>query len=448
MIRANKTLIMSVFFVLFICDLGFSALQYFYSTLDGDLAGSVILSAQLEPLFSDPFGIKALLEGTVHANPNRYFSHLLFKFYYEQIPLILNPLVGKELSLFYSISLFKLFTHILIVYSICKLTLTSFKKNWSLALFLAFSSSAFLIAGGAFYHQLAIIDITSTYVFFYGFPMGLLLYSAALFKGVLLSKKDSRIRLMLLSVMALVLPFTGPLVAPSLLILMASLTLINFRKLPELFKAKRLIFTIAILCGLVSLYSLYLGRINAISVEPPSVSESYLLYLEGLGNMFHKLGLPILLIGLAVLISFTWKRYSLAQKNLVKALVIFCFVYLCLLPLGGFKPSRQHFIRFDTFLPVNLILIWIIALCLKVQYEESLKRLLTLASFPMIFMISDGLNSKESLCQQNQLSKLVSNDAALDMDYEECMVLTWPQEGETQLTNEKLRALQYWRIIE
>ena len=462
--------------ILLLCDFSFSYLQYYYSPLDGDMAGGIVPAKDVQEIFDDPFGIKVLRGKERHPNPNRFFAHLFFREYFQKIPLLLQKITSPIDSVYHSCAAIKLLIQILIIYflaSIVSQTKSIFSKNLLLVALLL--TPLFQTEGYA--RQMGIIDKSITYTFFYSLPIMLLLgYFWLLyhyFRHNKFRQSNNYYTIFLLILLTIVLPFSGPLIPATVLVL--GLLLLIFYTTPLIGGTMRsskttllsllkntfqtiprplLYFFTPIF--ILSAYSLFIGTYNSTYTnESIPITERYQRLPIGLYYLFvRKLGLPLLIAFIAANI-FIIKKYlfNASAKMLIitsKWIGFFALIYALLLPIGGYRPYRENILRYDTIMPITILLCYLWASTSYFILSNIQKRkkiyLTVLIVFLLIFANSDRLNYTENNCEKNALILLSKSEETIVPLKNQCHVLSWAPIKDAKKSTLNAELLHIWRI--
>jgi len=76
--KRNKSIFI-ISAIAIIAEIIYSFLQFYYTSLDGDLAGGIISSQDVLLILDNPFGFETVFNNRKYSNPNRFFSHYFFK---------------------------------------------------------------------------------------------------------------------------------------------------------------------------------------------------------------------------------------------------------------------------------------------------------------------------------------------------------------------------------
>jgi len=376
--RKEKLLVL--FLIIFLIgDLTYSFLEYYYTPIDGDLTSGVAFNEHIQKIFDDPFGFKMLITGDRHINPNRFFSHIFQKEYMQAVPLWLQNLTDPITSVYLSCALLKMFVHLLFLFILGGLisgTHNILKKPFLIvtALLVPF------IQVNGYWGHMGINDRATTYVFFFALPLVLLLaYLTSAYRITYLRVKSKPgFSVFFLSLIAaIVLPLSGPLIPGVVLVVCIVVFVYYFQNLSQkdgplffgkmvkaFLKIPRSIYIFLIPIAVVSMYSLFLGCFDS-NFQELSIPlyERYLKLPLGIYyQITQSLGVPLLLMVIAVNV-FLIKKFTGTNdgEKIVRTLRwigLFAFIYLLLLPMGGYRPYRPNILRYDTFIPITIALIY------------------------------------------------------------------------------------------
>jgi len=191
-----------------------------------------------------------------------------------------------------------------------------------------------------------------------------------------------------------------------------------------------------IVSSALSIYSLVLGMFNSQNdITHISLLELYSRIPQGLFTLIStKLGWPILITFIIVNIILI-KRGSQSKERqqiliLFKWILFFAFIYILLLPLGGYRWYRPNAIRYDTFLPVTLACIWVFArssyyLLNELKSQKKTIYTIFITGFVLFFSINDNTNFGDTSCEIEQLKRLSSSSENPVVLPDHCTVLSW-----------------------
>ncbi len=439
-------------------DTAYAFLQYFYQPLDGDMAWNLVPAAEVRPILSDPLGWKALTQRAEYPNPNRFFSHWLFREYLLGMPLLLQRFVGPITSVYLAAALAKIAVHLGLIGLLARAINGPARKDW-----LSWLTAACLLApffqSGEFRSHIGIVDASTTYVFFYALPAGLLLLLALPFIDRFIHAHRQRMpvwHLVLLTLLTFVVCLSGPLNPGAILVIGAlggTAWLAGRYRLATI--PKELLF-LAVLAGLLSLYSLYLGRYNSLTIDNQlPLTELYAKLPLGVFRQFTgKLAFPVLFAMLGL-------NYFLLRRNAPNTALLrlygwvlaFAGLYFLLLPLGGFRNYRATILRYDTILPVTLTFIGLYAAS-SIQLLRQLDRrklrwyIPALVAVAAIYTNADRFNRASYDCERAALEHIAASPEDEVALAGNCGVVLWKTYREAYQSEMTGRLLHKWRITD
>jgi hypothetical protein len=214
----QKKIIYIFLIITLVTDLSYSFLQYYNTPFDGDIAGGVIPADDVQKILDDPFGFNVITNNTTHPNPNRFFAHLFFKAYFQNVPLLLQNFVSPIESIYLSAAIIKLIVHIIILFCLSFFITKTFSVTKYDFILVAILLTTLFQAYG--YTSLRIIDIATTYVFFYSLPLAIFLIMCVIIFPIIKNPKQKvkLLKIIVLFGFSIILPFNGPLIPPIILI--------------------------------------------------------------------------------------------------------------------------------------------------------------------------------------------------------------------------------------
>ncbi len=461
----TKNRLLLIFVGIFlICDFTFSFIQYYNTPLFGDLAGHILPDEVIQPVFDDPFGFDMLLAGETHSNPNRFFSHFFLSEYFQHVPFWLQNFTNPVNSVYLASALIKIAVQMLFVFFIA--AFVSGKRN---PLSRKFLFSAVLVAPlfqvYGFWSRMGIVDKSVVYTFFYGIPLVLLmLYFLPVFNRIIRNEKIPAANWIFLLPLMVILPLSGPLI-PAVILIVSFLILVNYR---FRYKSKKTtdflkyipaeIYILLIPICLWSLYSLFLGFYNSnYDSEMISLWERFKRLPEGLySQVFHSLGFPLMLLMIGVNTCLIKRKNFTNRNTLIRILTgigIFTLIYLLFLPFGGYRPYRPLIIRYDTFMPVTVALIYYFSTSgyfLLNQFNKKKKTTyaVALVFVLLVFVVADLGGIGKNKCERNALNKMAHSTDTVVVIPKNCFVLDWSNVSDYQLTQRKAELIHYWGITD
>jgi hypothetical protein len=440
-----------------VVDTAYAGYQYLHQPLDGDMGWNLVPAGEVLPVLSDPFGWQVLSEGLTYPNPNRFFSHWVFREYLLWMPGWLQAFAAPVDSVYLACGLAKLATHLALLWLLARAVTGPRWRSWRDVLLVGCLLAPFF-QSGEFRGHIGIVDASTTYVFFYALPAVALLIFAMPFVdyfGHGERLKPGLWRLVFLAVLAVVVCLSGPLNPAVVLVATAVGGLcwltggIRLGEVP-----KRLHFLLA-LVNLLALYSLFLGRYNSLTIATQlPLTEIYALLPGGIWRQFTtKLAFPVLFGG--VLVNALLIRQHAPKHKLLRActwVVTGVVLYLLLLPLGGFWEYRAGVLRYDTILPVTLALIalyaatarWLLA---SLPTGRGLHAGM-LVAIALLFTNADRLDRTHYDCERAALAEIAASPLTEVPLTSDCPVLTWRTYRDTYETILPGRLLHRWGLTE
>ena len=469
MSKANFLILFLTLFLL--CDLTYSFFEYYYIPLDGDISAGVVPSSDVKKVLDDPFGFHLLSTGEKHVNPNRFFAHFFFKEYMQKVPILLQNLTDPITSVYLSCALMKIMIHFFVIFILA--TLISGTKNILDKKFLISAALIVpLIQANGYWGHMGINDRSITYTFFYALPVVLLmLYMMTLYQIVYRNKvpKITILKSFILLAFAVILPLSGPLI-PGLVLIVSALTFIHYLQnddrterllsINHLFSLLQkipfpVIFLLVPAC-IVSLYSLFLGRfdLNYNSEAIPIIDRYMKLPLGIYYQVSQSLGVPLLLIIIGVN-QFLIKKYFNSEEGHIiigslKWIGIFSAVYLLLLPLGGYRPYRPNILRYDTFIPITIALLYFygsssLFLLRSLKSRNRTFYLIGLLMLFAIYMNSDHLETEEYQCERKAIEFLANSPNEITILCTDCNIMAWEDSyNDPKRSEMNAEILQFW----
>lgn len=341
----------------------------YHLRLDGDIAPIVWPRADYAHILHDPFGWDVLTRHSIYAGPNRFFAHAAMVLYFRHVPLWLQAVASPINSLYISTALFSVGTEILLLY-VMGWYATGTRHLGRVRLWLAMALMLPFFQTTGYNRQMAIMDNAVTYNFFYPLPLMLLLVLLwpmyrAVRQGQPVQLTGLQLGAMLL--LGVVLAFNGPIITGTVLILLLGVGLRaawQRRHQPAAQWLRGLPWRLVGLwgwLGLLSLYSLYIGRSNTenITTTMRSLSERYELVPYGVFNLFTaRLGVPMLVLACVANVQLMRRLLPASTQiehfaRTLRWLGLFALAYALLLPLGGYRPYRPYILHHDLIVPIT-----------------------------------------------------------------------------------------------
>lgn len=458
----NSRLITFLLIIFLIGDVSFSFIQYYNTPLFGDMASHILPDKEIQKVFDDPLGFDALTTGIKHTNPNRFFSHLFLKEYFQHVPFWLQKLTNPINAVYLASSIFKITIQIIFLFLIA-----AFISSGKKLLNKKFLYSAILVAPlfqvYGFWSRMGIVDQSVAYTFFYGLPLVLLmLFFSPVFELLYRDKKMQPVKWIFILPLTIILPLSGPLI-PAVILIVSFLIFGNFwlhsetKNLRIVIKSiPRQFYILLLPICILSLYSLFLGFYNSNNdAEMISLWERFKRLPEGLySQVFHSLGFPlmILIIGINM---FIIKRNNYPGKEKFTRILIwigvFALIYILFLPFGGYRPYRPLIIRYDTFIPVNIALFYFFGATtyLIIHQIKEKKRNLYLSGiviYLLLLTVADFKGMGRNKCERAAFEKMAASNEEIVSIPNGCYVLGWDNEFDYRNTKKKAELIHFWGI--
>ncbi|MEZ5006917.1 MAG: hypothetical protein R2753_02065 [Chitinophagales bacterium] len=471
---------MSVFILLFIvADSIYSFQQYYQLPLDGDIAPIVAPSNHYSSVLKDPFGISVIKDHNEYAATNRYFSHITMIGYFKNFHLLLSSIFKDKIkALYVSMALFNTAIQLLLLI-VLAVYVCGHIRFWKASFLMAAAILIPFFQVNGFYESIGIIDKSVTYTFFYALPMGLLLiyflpFYLSFYHQKPIENYFKKWMWPFWLILAVYLSFSGSQIAPLVILICPTVVLVHLYFVSKkaidnalsknIFNGfQRISKTLLIFFGvifLLSLYSFYIGKFNIENGEGIALSERYIKLAKGLPKFLtYKITFVLIALVLSINLIFI-KRLNpnfLSEKKF-KAIVIallLCIAYLILLPLGGYRPYRPWIVRYDTFLPITIVLILLLSissyyLLKSKSFPKKIKFYYAtfLITILMVFQFNDSLTSKygNNKCQKAALYKIAASDENVIELSSDCTILSWSIMGDPLYSKDIGKMLHYWGI--
>jgi hypothetical protein len=467
----QKRLWVILLLILVLSDTTISFLQFLTApSFDGDLAVCIVPRKEFQPVLDHPLGFPVIFENAVYANPNRFFSQFSIKTYFDHIPLLLQKFVSPIDSVYISCALIKIILQVLITLLISLGIIYGRKFSW-FEFLLAYILVSVLFQTQGYRGNMAVIDPSPSYVFFYALPiLFLIIYFIPIYKNLRNNtRRINVVQAICWIPLGMIICLSGP-VNPGIILLVAAMVFIyrflhyyqgneihNFLKRvwTSIFKIEIFYYYYLGLVVFLSLYSLFLGSKNMAN-EHRSIAEMYLKLAEGLKIQFTgSFGYPLLTISIlinVVLVKMFFNRNNESQEILRtgKWILLFSLLYILLLPMGGYRTYRPNIIRYDIMIPITILLMYYFGLTSLYLIRQSAgSRRIVTASYLMIvacvFSIADKPKLNDNFYERQSLEKLaqaIESPVILDSGY----VLQWDKFKTSEESDICAQQLFNWRI--
>lgn len=377
--------------VILLGELLYATKQYSHTKVDGDFPAIVLPAFWYAKVLEDPLGKSAIINKERYGATNRFAAHYVMHKYFYHVPLLLQKFTNPIESVYLSITIAKLFIHILFLsltgYFAASLNGFSFRK-WVLAMIII---SPFLITHGPFQNYFCFLDKTITYAMFYTLPLcALWIYYLPIYHHSYLKKKKLPAWLLLIYIPAsLFLVTFGPLTAPLMIIInglvigllgihisMSNNQLRVRLSLSNLWKTDKVLLSIFAIGFLFCFYSIYLGTFNVENDScNVSIIDRYKELVKGIYfSFFGVLEGGLYLVGFLVFVLWLADKKFIQEHFFIILLFSFLLIaaYCFLLPLGGCRDYRPYILRRDTFLPaLSVLLILVSAISIYILEQKN-----------------------------------------------------------------------------
>lgn len=454
---SNPTLQKTCYLLLIFVGLVYSFFQHYTAPLDGDLVGVVLPTATYQRVLEAPLGFPAIIDGERYAATNRYFIHQTMYLYFNSVPVFLQKIIDPISSIYASTGLFKVLLQgfLLWLFSTYITTTLQRKDQFLLVALLLLP----LFQHGTYNGYLGLISGSITYTFFYTFPLALLLWFFLPYYKIFISQETimPSIKLWLLPFIffgMVYLPFSGPLIAPLILMIGPLMIINSLRKKPSF----NLPLLILILFVLIAFYSFYLGTFNLENGQEVSMLKRYKLLPYGF--FYQMTNRPALPIFLAFIMGNLWwikqsEQTLIAQQiiKLSKMILWFAIIYILILPLGGYREYRPFILRMDTLMPVNFglfILYGASTLFILNHIKTKGKKIYLgiLLVFSLIFLNANRTYFNKNACERNALERIAIADENTVRLEKPCEVLSWDIIQDPEKSRSNAQLFQRWNLID
>ncbi len=459
----KKRIVPFLIIIILTCDFTFSFLQYYNTPLYGDIVVSVWPDEHVRKIFNDPLGLQVLKNGENQFNPNRYFSHMFLYQYFRDIPLFLQKFVSPISSVYLASALMKIIIQLLFIFTLASYISGDrlFSRKFLIAAIIV--EPLFQVYG--YWSRMGIVDQSIAYTFFYALPLVLLmLFFLPVFNLIRSKSKIKVIHYILLSPLIIILPFTGPL-TPPVIILISSFIFLAYwlraknKNIKEIIRnIPAPVYILLIPISLLSLYSLLLGLFDSSFIsETITLSERFKRLPQGLfSQLFHSPGFPLLILIIGINMHVICRNKFHNREELKKTLIwigIFAFVYIVLLPFGGYRPYRFWIIRYDTFIPVNIMLFYFFGVTTfqVIQQARGEKRKIYISGvviYLLLLTVVDFEGFGENECERKAFEKMALSKENIVTIPKNCHVMDWHDVSDYNLTKDKAELIHYWRITD
>jgi hypothetical protein len=455
----TKKLIIALLGLFVLYDVCRSFDQHLHMPLDGELSYIVLPSEFYGATMKEPFGLNAVIQGKRYHAPNRAFAHWTMCLYFKTVPFAFQLFSSPLNSVYLSTALAKILFQILICYMLARYAAAGSFRFSDLIISMAILTPLFQTGG--FNNYMGIIDQSITYSFFYALPVGLLLvFFFPFYRYFMLGEalKFSVTKHLLWLLFMVFLSFNGPLLPAIVIIAIVCIVGLRFfyrisgTKIPRI---DNIVRNYIILFGLFAVYSLYVGTFNVENFSTPMpVSERYLNMLTGLQQIFlGNVAIPLLVI-LITLNAFILKKQA-AKTGILRVaipIIIFCFIYILLLPLGGYRIYRPNILRNDTAIPILICCFFILVLSTRrvLEGQFRLKKMYAflLSALLLFFHFADSHISSNNKSEKKAILEIAASEKHTVVIYDYCTIMGYKPITDSLESSLNTELLQYWGVLD
>ncbi|MDO7847949.1 hypothetical protein Q5H92_16405 [Hymenobacter sp. M29] len=458
-------------------DTAYTFWQNHQLPLDGDLVTIVLPEEKCVPIMNDPFGWSVITQDAHYSGTNRFFAHAAMTVYWKTMPFVLQLFTNPVNSLYVASALFNTGVQVgfmLLLAAYIRLSIGAQRSRW--AYWVAAALLVPLFQTDGFNYQIGLTNSAITYTFFYGFPMMMLLGLVWPFYKAAYLQQPFRVpawRAVLLVLLMVVLAFNGPIAMATVSVLLLGVGiywLVRQVRMKPTADAPRTLATgwlsnqalgLLFIMGLLDLYSLYIGRNEAESTHIYTLWQLYKMLPGGIiFEGFGQWGLPVFVLMVVV---NTWLvRWLLPPSPerdrvlfIMRAVGLFCVVFVALIPFGGFRNYRPNLIRGDITTPVTIALLlgfgvsaYYLLLHLRSRVRTGYLAVLLVAA--VYYMHADAVlqmpNNNE--CERYALEQIADSPDEIVHLYVSCNILSWGLTYDYKMSEMNATMLQYWNVTD
>lgn len=430
---------------------------------DGDMAQHVVPADDVKQVLADPLAFHALTTQEKQHNPNRFFSHWAMFQYFNKMPKLLRHFTTPIEAIYLSAAIFKTMAYAALLFLLA-FAVSGSRRIWDKNFLLAAALLAPLFQANGYANFMAVVDRAPTYTFFYSIPcIFMLVYLLPLISEKFHGAARPQFSWIKWTwpLLAFVVCLSGPLNPGIVFVLVFVLFLEKIWSAGSLFAGIKSIPKSYYFCFvpllILSAYSLFIGQSNSMNEHSKlPLAELYARLPTGFFSQFtQKLGFPLLFLAIAVnwfLLKKSPSQQSSKTLKTIKWALIFCLFFILLLPLGGQRPYRPNVLRYDTIMPVTLVLMFVFGLSslflLKNLGEKRRWYLPFWVTVLAVFMLADAPDFHQNDCEKSAiylLSNSTENPVALDCD---CPVLVWGKNENPADSEAAAWLLKLWEITD
>jgi len=448
-------------------DIVHSFRQHMQMAIDGDMGMNVMQIDGIDKILKDPFAVGVLIDHDVYPNPNRFFSNWSNATYCWNAPLLLQHFTDPITSVYLSQAILKTCIQLALILLLAAF-INPFAKIWQAEFLLpALLVTPFFQTFG-FNRQMGIIDQATTYDFFYALPLVfLLLFFLPLYKSLLRGNEKSLgfVSMLFLTFCAFLITFSSPLhlgIIPVVIIAIFTWLLAREMKsgarIYSVWKnVPKKIFVLLALLGTLCAYSHLINSLSGTVAEDiPSLGYRYSVLPAGFWKIFTMNPGLAWLTGLVILNMLLIKKCVKNDdgKRILKVsrwVCICAICYLLLLPLGGYRAYRSDIIRYDTFMPVTVALVWLFGLSayqlILSLHNRNRYIYYAVIIYSLVFFTQiDKMGDSGWECDKSQLQFIANSADRIVRLPDACPVMSWETITDPQLSTHNADLIFHWNI--
>jgi hypothetical protein len=455
-----------------LANLGFAFFQHYQCVLDGDMAQVILPTAPYVHVLHDPFGLDVLLKGEHYRATNRFVLHWSIWKYFRTVPQFFQHFTNPIDSVYLACALAKTTFQVSLLYVLSVYISGSYKiLNRKFLLAALLLTPLFQTCG--YVWDIGIIDPPISYAFSYAYSVLLLAIFFLPFFMKTFHKKDMAFGLSLklfLMCLSWAIAFNGPVSAPVIIIACGFFFMEQFRQgmiqnvmrpygariKSAVIQIQAAYFQVMGFAVFMAFYSFYIGKNNFENfAKQVPLLDRYAKLPASIYGLFTTEGMGMLLTMILVNLIFLMMNKSELTNRIVRLFVwitLFSFVYLMLLPLGGYRFYRPEIARRDVLVPVITALIAFYALStyylLPLVKQQQHKLYLFLVIIPLVrFSIADKLyNQFDNSCEKEGMRQIATSKEKIILLDVNCNILEWGKITDYSKSKANADLMRYWGI--
>lgn len=459
----NKRLWFYVALVILLIDVGVSSLQYYNTSIDPDLARIALPYSHYKKVLDDPTGLKTVSIGIPEAGTGRFFAHYTIFQYYRYVPLWLQNFTDAVNSIYLSNTIFMLLVQLLTLYLLALFATNEINPFKTKNLLCYVILTPLFVYSNENYNVIGLLSRAPAYIFFYLWPQLILFALYIPFFNYLFSENPKGFSLGEGGIMLVVFTysiFSGNVITPVVMfwsfVIIVAMWYKHSGRLKNFFAP----FFILAISIVFAVYGFFLSKYNAefeFNEQFLSVADRYVKLIKGIViSLFYYYGYSVLLLltllNLYYIYKFDMSGYWNKYKWFLLSAVVFCGVYIILLPLGGYRPYRPYILRNDTLLPVTFLTIAI--------FIHSLYYLIRTVTFTarknyfgfliviwLAYFFSDLKIKRDADCEKQALYKIMSSDQSIIELDTSCLILGEGPYIDAEQSRQASALLYRWNIM-